>query len=216
MGILLDWVKANAKEGTNFAEFEELEGKNTFEGIKSKEMALEIIKKTPFFNSALDSEVNTRISTHDDKFRSEKLPTLLEAEREKIKNELNPPTTEEQKKIAEMQKTIDALSSKDKRIELESALKSKAKEFGFPVERAARFAVYGDRAESELKAEAEFYKTHIQTGVESRVKELYGDVKPPKQSSSDSANTMSRADFANLSPEGKRKFAVEDGGIITE
>ena len=46
MGVLLDWVKANAKEGANLAEFQELEGKNTIQGVKTKEEALEIIKKS--------------------------------------------------------------------------------------------------------------------------------------------------------------------------
>ena len=184
MGKLTDWVKANTdlKENANLADFEELEGKSTFEAITTKEQAAEIIKKNAAFTSALDAAVQEAVKSHDEKFMKDKLPELIKAEREKIEAELNPEKTPEQKRIEELEKRLAEGDAEKKRNQVADKLVEKAKELGHPnPEQARRYVAFGDKAEDELKADIEYLKTSVNTGIEAEIKKRYGDATPPNR-----------------------------------
>lgn len=215
MGKMLDWVKANVKEGANIAEFEEMETKEAIYSIKDKDAALALLtEKGTVFNAAKDAVVNDAILSHDRKFNEEKLPKLIEAEREKIKNELNPPETETDKELRELKNWKSEQEAKNLRNEQKTALEIKAKEIGYPIELAGRFAVYGENAEAELIKDHESRTSYIKQETENEVKRLYGDIKPPKQSNGDPAKQMGRAEFDNLSPTEKGSFVANGGNVI--
>ena len=214
MGKILDWAKANMKDGANLAEFESLVEASTLEGVTTKEQAIEVIRKNPLLTSALDYSVTEAVKSHDAKFSTEKLPTLIEAERQKIKNELNPPKTESEKRLAEAEKTINAMKAQQAENELKTVLRSKAKEYGYPEDLAERFYIYGEGADQMMKTEADFWKGQVDSGVTSRVKELYGDVEPPKVAQADVEKIIGRTDFMNLSPTAQSEFVANGGSVV--
>ncbi len=179
MGALSDWVKANAKDGADISEAEKLIQASTVDGITSKEQAYDFMTKNTVFKSGLDYATSAAIKSHDDKFMADKLPGLIDAERDKIKAELNPPQTDEQKQIAEMQKRIDAMQAEKVKSDLSKELRAKAKELGFPEERAEHYAIYGDNAVSQMESAAEYWKGQVSSQVEAKLKEAYGNNPPP-------------------------------------
>ena len=187
MGILSKWVDENTtlKDGANKAEFEELERKSTFEGITTKEQASDFMRKNAAFTAALDYENEKAVRTHDEKFMSEKFPDLIKAEREKIEAELNPQKTPEQKRIEELEKRLAADEEEKKLAKIAEKLVAKAKELGHPnPEQAKRYVAYGENAESELKSDIEYINGAVNTSVEAKIKERYGNQQAPRGSSS--------------------------------
>lgn len=164
---ILDWIKANAKEGANIAEAEELLGKSTFDSIKSKEEAADFISKNSVFKSAFDSMVSTAVNNHDERFKSEKLPDLVKAEREKILKELNPEETPEQKRIRELEENLKARDAKDRESAIKAELRQKAQELGYDPLRAERFSAFGDKALDMLADES----TYLSNLIDSKIKE---------------------------------------------
>ena len=215
MGKLTEWVKLNAKEGANIAEFEELERVNTFEGITTKEQALDFVKKNAAFTSALDYAVTEAVKSHDEKFNRDKLPGIIKAEREKIESELNPEKTPEQKRIEELERRLAEDEAEKKKAKVAEALVSKAKELNHPDPDAAkRYVAYGDRAEEILRADIEWLQKTVNSSVESEIKKRYGGQKPPQGSTVDPSRSITRRDFDMLSPERQmevaKTFTIED------
>lgn len=197
MSALLDWIKANSRDGANFAEVEELIMQGSIEGISTKERALELLKDQKYLKAAYDSEISKKIENHDNRFREEKLPSLLEAERERLRAELNPQETPEQKQLRAMQEKIDSMTAKENKFELEKRLRSKAKELDYDPERATRFAALGENAETFLSEEAGFYKQALEAQREKLVNGALGG-NPPAGGESISAD-LTEAKISNMS-----------------
>lgn len=210
---LLEWIKANSKEGANVAEAEQLIQASTVEGITTKEQAYDFMLKNAAFKSALDYQTGESIKTHDTKFNTEKLPGILKAEREKLEKELNPDLTPEQKRIAELEKVVNEGKIKEQENQLKSGLRAKAKELGYPEDEAERLFVYGAEATAELERKAEFLKTHVSGAVESKVKELYGGNPPPARSKVKPENVIDRSSFDALSQSERATF-ITSGGVV--
>lgn len=70
--------------------------------------------------SLFDARVNSAVITHDEKFTKEKLPSLIEAEREKIKKELDVKETPEQKTLREQSERITRLENDNKRKDIKA------------------------------------------------------------------------------------------------
>lgn len=200
MEELIKWIKANIKDGVDISQAETLaKGLNPLSGVDSIEKAAEFIKKTDVLQRAFDSLQSKAAAAHDEKFRAEKLPLLLKEHEEKIRKELNPEETEEQKMIREQQERIKALEAKDQRTALESQLREKAKEIGY-IGSPERFAIYGEDAIKQLESEAARIKTAIDERVSSDIKKLYGDVKPPQTNQTDPSKTITRDAYDSMSP----------------
>lgn len=214
MGKLSDWIKANSKDGADISEAEALIQASTVEAIDSKEKALDFMKKNESFTKALDFYTSEAIRNHDVKFQSDKLPGLIEAEREKIKNELNPPKTEAEKKLAEMEKTLAGMKQKETQHEMEKTLRGKAKELGYPEDRVDRFTAYGENAISMLEEEAGYIKSQVNGMLEAEIKKRYGDTPAPRQSTGDPSKQITRSDYDNLSPNEQSTFVTGGGNVV--
>lgn len=212
---IMEWAKANAKEGANFAELEDaVERSNPLAGIKSREDAEAFIRGNDTFRSALDSSVSKAVESHDKRFREEKLPGILSEEKERLRKELNPEETEEQRQIRELREEV---ASEKKLRALENAkskLRSKGKEFGFPDGIAETFAVYGEEAEDRLSNMGDFIKRSIQEGIESGVKEKFKGRRAPESGRENNSSATAREDFDNLSPKEKMKLAKSGGAFV--
>ena len=70
--------------------------------------------------SRFDARVNSAVKTHDEKFAKEKLPSLIETEREKIRKELDVKETPEQKMLREQTERIDKLEKDNQRKDIKA------------------------------------------------------------------------------------------------
>ena len=128
--------------------------------------------------AAFDSEISKKIENHDARFNEEKLPSLLEEAREKLRRDLNPTETPEQKEIRELRDIVMKSKEKEKFSDLETSLRIKAKELSYDPDRAARFAILGDKAEDFLSEEAGYYNKALEKQRQDLVNGALGG-KPP-------------------------------------
>jgi hypothetical protein len=163
---VLKWLQSNVQDGANLAEFEELISGDLIDGIDSKDKALELLYNNRLLKAAFDSEISKKIENHDNRFKEEKLPSLLDEARESLRRELNPKETEEQKEIREMREQLKELKAKEQRANLERTLISKAKELNYDPERAAKLAILGDDAEKFMQDEAAFHQKALESQKE--------------------------------------------------
>jgi hypothetical protein len=216
MGKLTEWVKLNAKEGANIAEFEELEKTETIIGIDSKEKALDFMFKNPVFTSALDYTKQKAVEAGVNNYKNgDELKNLLKAEHDKTAKELNPDLTPEQKRLAEMEKTIADMKSNESKLLLEKQLRAKAKELGYPESKAERFAVYGEQAFAELENESKFLKEQTETLLNSEIKKRFGDTTPPPAGNTDPSKIVTRQQFDAMATNEKTTF-LKDGGKLKD
>ena len=153
MEELLKLIKANMKDGADIIAIEALvKGLNPLAGVTTVEEAKEFIRKNDILNKANDSNVSIAVKSHDDKFAAEKLPRLLKIEGDKIRKEINPTESKEQKTIREQKERIDALEANGKRSELKTSLLNQATEIGYGGD-VDLFIGLGDKAGDSLKAE---------------------------------------------------------------
>jgi hypothetical protein len=215
MDELLKLIKANMKEGADIAAIETLvKGLDVLAGVKTVEEAKELIEKTGLLKSATDSLVSIAVKSHDDKFTSDKLPGLLKAEGEKIRKEINPEESKEQKKIREQGEQIDALTATGKMSELKTSLQAKAKELDYSGD-VELFLNHGEKAVSFLEKEAKRYKSSVDERVSSDIKKLYGDTKP-KTSTVDPAKAIKRADFESMPVNKQREIAMDKDFTVVD
>lgn len=171
-----EWVKANAKDGSNFAEFDEL--LSAYEIPKGVKEAKAYIFKNKELLSAFDDEVRIKNEEHDERFIKTKLPDMLKSEREAIMKELNPEETPERKEIREMREEL-AKERNEKAFELrKNNLMKKAEQAGFDSSLAAELAVFGDDSEKKLDFFVEKFNTNVNTKYEQMVKGKFGNSAP--------------------------------------
>lgn len=201
---ILEWIKLNAKEGANIAEAEELVSKSTFDGITTKDEALDFIGKNGTFTSAVDSLISTAVNRHDEKFSADKLPVLEQSIRDKVIAELNPDETPEQKRIRELEEKLSLSERKDTENALKSKLRGKATELGYDTEIAAKLSSYGDNA-IELLESIHGYSTGVLETEKNRLinETLKGKAPKSVETQTDDItaeiiDAMSEADVANL------------------
>lgn len=172
---LLQWVKANAKDDANVAEFEEAYSRLT---------DVERILDRKEVRSEIDRRISDVVAKHDEKFKAEKLPELIKAEREKIMAEANPAETPEQKRIRELEEKLSRADKERQAQERRQAIRRKAQELkldgiGLTPDDVEPFAVFGDEAESVLESFASKFSKQFETAVDAQVKSRFGDA-PPK------------------------------------
>ena len=201
---ILEWIKSNAVEGANIAEAEELVLKSTFDGITTKEQAIDFIGRNGTFTSAVDSLISTAVNRHDEKFNTDKLPALEQTIRDKVIAELNPDETPEQKRIRELEEKLSSSERRDAENALKAKLRGKANELGYDTEIAARLSSYGDDA-IELLETIHGYSTGVFEAEKNRLIKETLKGQPPKSVTvqtdditPESITSMSEADVANL------------------
>jgi hypothetical protein len=191
---LLDWIRANSKEGANLAEAEEMyERENPLMKIHTVEQALDFIKKNDTLLRALDSETSKRVESATERFKNEKLPDILKQREEELRKELHPEETPEQKRIRELEERLKQADAEKARQERQLALREKAKEISeskgldFDVTRAERFHVYGDDAENALVDYIDYLDSFSKKAVDNAIKGTYKG-KSPQTGSGEAAS----------------------------
>lgn len=113
--------------------------------------------------------------------------------------------------MRELKSQVDSLKSEKMRNELEKELRAKAKELGYPVDRAGRFSIYGDKAFSMLENEAEYLKSIVSDSLETEIKSRFGGETP--KNGETKKTELTRAEYDNLTNAQKADF-VKNGGKI--
>lgn len=215
---LIDWIKANAKEGTNFAEAENLiEAGNPVHGIDSMEKALEFIQSAPFFKSALDSETSKRIENSLKRYESDKLPSKLKEHEEKLRRELSPQETPEQIRIRELEEKISQSDKREMENQLKAELRAKAKDIGMDPIKADRYAVYGENAEKFMREDYQEIDNTIKTKLDAEIKSKFGNTAPQVTApEADGKTVLTKDQFAAMSPQDKMDFSTSGGKLVNE
>lgn len=207
---LVAWAKANAKDGVNVAEFEELVSKAA--PPDDAKQATEYIRAIPSLRSAFDAALNREFDRATEKYEKEKLPEKEKALRESIRKELNPDETPEQKRIRELEEKLGQKERAESIANRQTALRAKAKEYGLDPEIAADYAQYGDDAENVLKRHAEWHKKELDAIKADTARTAFGNKTPTGGGSS---NLKSQADFFMLAPKERAEF-MASGGVLTD
>jgi hypothetical protein len=209
MEKLVEWAKANVREGANLAEFEELAGSLALPN--TKEEAWNFITKNQTFKSAVDAEVSRATAAHDERFTKTKLPEIEKQLRDRLAKELNPEETPQDKKIRELSEKLEAKERSEQLANTRNLLMKKASEIGFDAEIAAELAVFGDEAEEKLSKVAERFTLAVKSRVEAEVKKRYGNNKEPVTSKP--LRVLSMTDFNNMSPKEQAAYMQSGGGL---
>jgi hypothetical protein len=146
---------------------------------QSRDDAEKIIREHVHFKSAFDAGISKAVASHDERFKAESLPTILEAEIAKR----NPPKDPRDQKIAELERKF-ADAEKHANIEKQTARAiAKATERGIPAELARKFI--GESDES----------------TDAAIEELFG-VLAPWKAESVNAEVMARVGNTGTPPKG--------------
>lgn len=174
---LIAWVKANAKDGANVAEFEELA--NQFAIPESQPEAINWMQKIPALRSALDAEKNREYDKGAKAFEEKKLPEREKVLRDTIYKELHPEETPEQKELRAIREELAQAKREKEMTAKKTALMEKAKEYGLDPLIAADYAAYGEKSEEVMKRHADYIKSQIDAVKNDTAKNLYGGKTPP-------------------------------------
>lgn len=215
MDELRKWLTENVKPGTDIEAGLKLVPSNPVEALKTKEEALALIQKTPLLTSALDYHTTKKIELHDEKFASEKLPGLLKAEADRIRKELNPEETPEQKKIRELEDWKAEQLKIAKQNEIRASLRQKASELKFDPSLAEDYYTHGEKAVERLEAAAKRFEAEVAARVDAIAKERFGSA-PPQASTQTPAKQMKRDEFMKLSPQSQMEFVRKEGGKVVD
>lgn len=200
---LMEWIEKNAAEGANLEEAKKLvEGANL---PQSKEDAAKLVEDNQYLKSELDSRVSKSVENATERFKENKLPDILKEEREKIRQELNPEETEEQKRIRELQEKVQSFETEKQKEQRKAQLREKAKELGYDPLDAENYVAFGDKAEEMLEKHSKKFQSTVDTKVNEYIKQKYGG-KPPEAPTEKSENAMSRSQFEGLNPDKKMEF----------
>ena len=171
-----EWVKANAKDGSNFAQFDELLAE--YEVPTDIAEARAFVFKNKALMSVFDDEVRVKIEAHDKKFAENNLPKILKEEREKIVKELNPEETPKDKAFRELTERFNARENELAMEKRKAALRAKANEIGFDPQLAEEFAGFGDDAELKMSKVKEYIETASMSKIEAETKKRFGNTAP--------------------------------------
>lgn len=179
MATIAEWVKKNTalNEGAKITDLETLVSDlDPLKNLKTDQEKESFIKRN--FQSQFDQAVTAAVKTHDEKFTAEKLPGLLKAEGDKVRKEINPDETPEQKRIKDLETRIADSDAKTADNEIKAQLRAKAKELKSSVD-ADRYSVYGDKALEYLEADITAQNALLEQAKAEAKKEVYGGTPPP-------------------------------------
>ena len=166
--------------------------KMTIDDYKNMLANNEIVKA--YYQSSFDSAVGRAVTNHDEKFKKEKLPKLLE---EEVQKKLNADLTPEQQQIRKLQEKIEKMELEKTKAELLEANRNKLKGQGLDTSLAKYINSDEDIA---------FFKDLISNSVQAGIKEKLGNsnYKPP--ASSGDVNSITKEQFNKMSYTEKLKL----------
>lgn len=178
----VEWVRANVAEGVDVEEF-----------VKMLPRPADLIKSDPDFKSEFDRQVSYAVDNHDKRFQDEKLPTILEQEREKLRKELNPEETAEQKRIRELEERIAKADQDARKRELRDSLRKKAAELGvtdigLQPDDVEPFVAFGDEAPQVLESFLTRTREAFTSNLDAKLKEKFNAGPEPEEAQAEQQN----------------------------
>ena len=166
--------------------------KLTIDDYKNMLANNDIIKA--YYQSSFDSAVGKAVTNHDEKFKKEKLPKLLE---EEVQKKLNADLTPEQQQIRKLQEKIEKMELEKTKAELLEANRNKLKGQGLDTS-LAKYINNDD--------DITFFKDLIVNSVQAGIKEKLGNsnYKPP--ASSGDVNSITKEQFNKMNYTEKLKL----------
>ena len=166
--------------------------KLTIDDYKNMLANNDIIKA--YYQSSFDSAVGKAVTNHDEKFKKEKLPKLLE---EEVQKKLNADLTPEQQQIRKLQEKIEKMELEKAKSELLEANRNKLKGQGLDTS----LAKYINSDE-----DITFFKELIGNSVQAGIKEKLGNsnYKPPV--STGDVNSITKEQFNKMNYTEKLKL----------
>ena len=166
--------------------------KLTIDDYKNMLANNDIIKA--YYQSSFDSAVGKAVTNHDEKFKKEKLPKLLE---EEVQKKLNADLTPEQQQIRKLQEKIEKMELEKTKAELLEANRNKLKGQGLDTSLAKYIENDDDIA---------FFKDLIVNSVQAGIKEKLGNsnYKPPV--SAGDVNSITKEQFNKMNYTEKLKL----------
>ena len=169
----------------DFAKSSEIDvTKMTIDDYKNMLASNDIIKA--YYQSSFDSAVGKAVTNHDEKFKKEKLPKLID---EAVKAKASEGLTPEQKQLRELQAQLDAMKAeKAEALRLE-ANRNKLKESGLNTD-LARFI----KEDSDI----DFFKNLINNSVKAEVKNKLGNSSYKVPANNNNLNTITKEQFNKM------------------
>ena len=151
---------------------------NPIADIDSNDKAATFIAGNRFFKGAYDSGISVKVAEHDERFKKDQLPKLLESE---IKKLTGPETDPIKLELAQIKAEREAEKAELKRERLKaSALKIAAAE-GIPVDDVDRFlADDEDKTAESVRKYASRLKSFRDAAIEAALKDRIGNVGKPQ------------------------------------
>lgn len=158
---------------------------------------------TRLFNRIIEKPLQTRYQTWQEK----ELPKILDEERQRIRAELNPEETPEQKRLRELEQKLADKERKESEYERRRALRQQYKDVAPDV--AERLYSLDDESVESVIGEIATLRAKIDE-LEKTAK--YGSRTPAGGGKGDGA-VMSEADFNKLTPREQNAFVTKGGTI---
>ena len=151
-----------------------------------------------YYQSSFDSAVGSAVTKHDEKFKREKLPGIIE---DAIKAKANEGLSPEQIQLRELQAQLDAMKAEKEQAELLNANVRKLKEVGLNTD-LARFI----KEDSDI----DFFKNLINDSVKTEVKQKLGHSSYKLPVVDNNLNTITKEQFNKMGYKERLKLYNED------
>lgn len=151
-----------------------------------------------YYQSSFDSAVGSAVTKHDEKFKREKLPGIIE---DAIKAKSNEGLTPEQIQLRELQAQLDAMKAEKEQAELLNSNVRKLKEVGLNTD-LARFI----KEDSDI----DFFKNLINDSVKAEVKNKLGHSSYKLPAVDNNMNTITKEQFNKMGYKERLKLYNED------
>ena len=166
--------------------------KMTIDDYKNMLANNDIIKA--YYQSSFDSAVGKAVTNHDEKFKKEKLPKLLE---EEVQKKLNVDLTPEQQQIRKLQEKIEKMELEKTKAELLEANRNKLKDQGLDTS-LAKYINNDD--------DISFFKDLISNSVQAGIKEKLGNSNYKPAASVGNINAITKEQFNKMNYSEKLKL----------
>ena len=166
--------------------------KLTIDDYKNMLANNDIIKA--YYQSSFDSAVGRAVTNHDEKFKKEKLPKLID---EAVKAKTSEGLTPEQKQLRELQEQLEQMKLEKAKAELLEANRNKLKGQGLDTS----LAKYINSDE-----DITFFKDLISNSVQAGIKEKLGNSNYKPAASSGDVNSITKEQFNKMNYTEKLKL----------
>ena len=166
--------------------------KMTIDDYKNMLANNDIIKA--YYQSSFDSAVGKAVTNHDEKFKKEKLPKLID---EAVKAKTSEGLTPEQKQLRELQEQLEQMKLEKAKAELLEANRNKLKGQGLDTS-LAKYINSDD--------DITFFKELINSSVQAGIKEKLGNSNYKPVASSGDVNAITKEQFNKMNYTEKLKL----------